>query len=203
MARLPGVPMRHAPLGTRLVYWFTGRALAKMSGGSSPDRAIEPLRMYAHLPGLLRGYGRLEQATAALHHVDDRHRALAELKAATMTGCEYCIDLGSEVARRLGLTNDELLALPRYRTSELFDDLDKLVLEYAAAMSRTPVAVTDELFDRLRDHFDPPQIVELTHVIALENMRGRFNRALGVAAAGFSQGGVCALPMSTSDGGAR
>jgi len=63
-------------------------------------------------------------------------------------------------------------------------------------MSRTPVEVTDELFAALREHFDDTQLVELTHVIALENLRGRFNLALGIGAAGFSAGAVCAVPAS-------
>jgi hypothetical protein len=61
-------------------------------------------------------------------------------------------------------------------------------------MSRTPVEVPDALFARLREHFDEAQLVELTSAIALENMRGRFNLALGVGAAGFSEGLVCAVP---------
>jgi hypothetical protein len=62
-------------------------------------------------------------------------------------------------------------------------------------MSRTPVDIPDELFGRLRKHFDDGQIVELTHHIALENMRGRFNLALGIGSAGFSSGMVCAVPV--------
>ena len=54
--------------------------------------------------------------------------------------------------------------------------------------------MSDELFDALRAHFDEAQLVELTHVIALENLYGRFNLALGIGAAGFSEGTVCALP---------
>jgi 4-carboxymuconolactone decarboxylase len=123
-----------------------------------------------------------------------RARALAELKAATLTGCEYCIDLGSQIARQWGISDEELLALAGYSTSELFSNVDKAVLDYAVAMSRTPVAVGDALFDRLRDHFDDVQLIELTHIIALENLRGRFNAALGISAAGFSQGSICALP---------
>jgi hypothetical protein len=65
-------------------------------------------------------------------------------------------------------------------------------------MSRTPVEVPDELFDRLKERFDDAQIVELTHAIALENLRGRFNLALGVDAAGFSEGMVCALPTTVA-----
>jgi 4-carboxymuconolactone decarboxylase len=157
---------------------------------------LEPLQMYAHLPALLKGYGRLEQATAKLHRLDKRLHALAELKAATLTHCEYCIDMGSAIARRWGLTDEELLALPNYQASPLFSELDKLVLDYAVGMSRTPVEVPDELFGKLREHFDEIQLLELTHYIALENMRARFNRALDIASAGFSSGTVCAVPAT-------
>lgn len=53
---------------------------------------------------------------------------------------------------------------------------------------------TRRQFERLREHFDEAKITELTHVIALENLRGRFNLALGIGAAGFSAGMVCAVP---------
>jgi 4-carboxymuconolactone decarboxylase len=156
---------------------------------------IEPLQIYARLPVLFKGYAKFEQATARLHRLDKRLQALAELKAATVIQCEYCIDMGSAISRRWGLTDQELLALPRYPTSPLFSELDKLVLDYAAGMTRTPAAVPGELFDRLRQHLDDGQLVELTHHIALENMRGRFNLALDIGSAGFSDGMVCAVPV--------
>lgn len=195
MARLPRVPSRGAGPGVRLAYFFTRRAMRAMSG-RAPERMLEPLEMYAYSPVLMKGYGKLEQATSRISELDIRHRHLAELKAATMTHCEYCIDLGSQVSRRSGLTDEELLALPAYATSPLFDAVDTLVLDYAVAMSNTPVEVPDDLFSRLRRHFTPVQLVELTHVIALENHRGRFNSALGVGAAGFSEGMVCAVPAT-------
>jgi 4-carboxymuconolactone decarboxylase len=61
-------------------------------------------------------------------------------------------------------------------------------------MSRTPVEVSDKLFDALREHFDNAQLVGLTHVINLGNMRARFNLALGIGSSGFSDGMVCARP---------
>jgi 4-carboxymuconolactone decarboxylase len=155
---------------------------------------IGPFETLARTPSLLVTYGMFEAAVAAQHRVPERLKALAELKAATMTSCEYCIDIGSSIARAAGVSDAELLALPRYRDSDVFDELDQLVLDYAVAMSRTPVDVSDELFARLRERFDDAQLVELTNVIALENMRGRFNLALGFGAAGFSEGMVCAVP---------
>ena len=179
----------------RLAFWFTQRHLRRLAGdAATAGQDIAPLRLYAHLPSVLRAYAGLERATAGTHRLDRRHRALAELKAAAMTGCSYCIDLGSEVARRWGLTDEELRALSGYRTSPCFDELDRLVLAYAEAMSRTPVEPTDDLVERLRERLDEAQLVELTHVIALEHLRSRFNLALGVESAGFSGGRVCALP---------
>jgi alkylhydroperoxidase family enzyme len=195
MARIAGVSARDAGEDVQLAYRFAREGIAQLTGRET-ERMIEPLELYAHLPGLLRGYGMLEQATAGLDRVGKRLRALAELKAATLTRCEYCIDLGSQISRRWGPSDEDLLALPSYRTSALFTDREKLVLDYAVGMSRTPVEVSDALFAALREHFDDDQLVELTHLIALENMRGRFNLALGIGAAGFSEGMVCAVPAS-------
>lgn len=200
MARLPGVTPEKAGIGVKLAFFFTRRGFREMTG-REPER-IEPLEMYAHVPFLMSGYGKIEQATAKIKDLDIRHRHLAELEAATMTHCEFCIDMGSQVARRHGLSDEELLALPDYRDSRLFDAVDKLVLDYSVAMSNTPVEVPDEMFGRLREHFSDKQIIELTHVIALENHRGRFNLALGVGSADFSDGMVCAVPATHASAGA-
>ena len=68
------------------------------------------------------------------------------------------------------------------------------MLEYAEGMTRTPVEVSDELFARLREHLDEPQIVQLTMTIALENLYNRSNHALGVESQGFSEGMFCVRP---------
>ena len=195
MARIEGISAKEAGLKMRVAYYFTRRELARLTG-REPERIIEPLELYAHAPGLMFAYGRLEGATARQDRVDWRLKVLAGLKAATLTNCEFCIDLGSQVARLSGLGDEQLLALPHYRESGVFTYLETLVLDYADGMSRTPVDVSDELFARLREHFDEDQLVELTSAIALENMRGRFNLALGVGAAGFSDGMVCAVPAT-------
>ncbi|GLE54220.1 carboxymuconolactone decarboxylase family protein [Mycobacterium montefiorense] len=195
MSRLQGVSDHDASLGARIAFFFTKRKLAQMAGLETAGM-LEPLRMYAHVPKLLSAYGRLEQAESKLDMLRPRHRALAELKAATTVRCEYCIDLGSQIARQWGITDEELLAMsgPDYCNAPCFSDVDKLILEYATAISRTPVEVTDQLFDALRAHFDTPQLVALTHVINLGNMRARFNLALGIGSSGFSGDRVCALP---------
>jgi 4-carboxymuconolactone decarboxylase len=193
MKRIEGASGRRARPLARIALRIARRKTRQIAGAET-ERMIEPLEAYAHLPRLMVGYGALEEATARLHGVDHRLKVLAELKAATLSQCEYCVDLGSQICRNSGLSDEELLALPRYRESELFGELEKLVLDYAVGMSSTPVDVSDELFAKVRDHFDEAQIVELTNIVALENMRGRFNGALGIGSSGFREGLVCAVP---------
>jgi 4-carboxymuconolactone decarboxylase len=200
MARIATASTDQAPEDVALALQQFRNGMAQLAGRET-ERMIEPLELYAHLPRLLRSVMAFAQSAGELHGIDRRHHALASLKAATLTHCEYCIDLGSQVSRQWGLTNEELLALPEYRTSALFSDLDKLVLDYAVGMSRTPVEVSDELFGKLREHLDDAQLVELTHLIAVENMYGRFNLALGVGSAGFSEGMVCAVPAAVEPRG--
>ncbi|HEX5255394.1 MAG TPA: carboxymuconolactone decarboxylase family protein [Mycobacterium sp.] len=193
MPRLQGISDRDAGLGAKIAFFFTKRKLAHMTGLETAGM-LEPLRMYAHIPRLLNAYGKLEQAESKLTVLSPRQRALAELKSATTVRCEYCIDLGSQIARRWGITDEELLALADYQNAPCFSDADKLILQYATAISRTPVDVSDELFDGLRAHFDTAQLVGLTHVITLGNLRARFNIALDIGSSGFSANRICALP---------
>lgn len=193
MARITRVPGRGAALSTKLAYLFVRRGMRQVAGRDL-DGMIEPIEVMAHAPGLLAGYGKLEQAAAKAHQLDRRLRALAELKSATVVQCGYCIDIGSRISRQWGLSDDELLALPTYLTSPCFSELDRLVLDYAVAMTRTPADVSDELFAALARHLDEGQLVELTFVVAMGNFRARFNTATGIGAAGFSDGLVCAVP---------
>lgn len=44
---------------------------------------------------------------------------------------------------------------------------------------------TDAHFRRLREHFDDDAIIELTGLIAFQNLSSKFNAALGVEPQGF------------------
>jgi alkylhydroperoxidase family enzyme len=104
------------------------------------------------------------------------------------------VDIGSAVGRREGLSQEQVLALGDFEGSAAFTDLEKLVLRYAELMTRTPLEVPEDLFERLRAQLSPEQLVELTSAVAWENYRARFNHALDVQAEGYSEGAVCAIP---------
>jgi alkylhydroperoxidase family enzyme len=184
MARIEG---REAGPLLNLVYRVAQRQLG---GGRLP----EPVTIGAHHPLLMGGYGGLELAFERSRKAPKKLKLLAEMKAAAVAGCEWCLDYGSWLSRHGGLTDDQLRDLPRFRESDAFDDDEKLVLEYAEGISKSPIEVPDELFERLRARFDEGQIVELTYAAAIENLRARVNKALGIESQEYSEGAVCAIP---------
>jgi alkylhydroperoxidase family enzyme len=72
--------------------------------------------------------------------------------------------------------------------------VERDVLEYAEAMTVTPPTVTDDMVAHLLDELGAPAMVELTQMVALENMRSRFNSAAGLQSQGYSD--VCELPLA-------
>jgi alkylhydroperoxidase family enzyme len=102
------------------------------------------------------------------------------------------------VGRASGITTAQIANLSSYRTDFNFSDLERLVLEYADAMTRTPVEVSDALFAKLRESFSEAELVELTSGIAWENYRARFDHAFGIEAENFAEGAVCAMPVRAS-----
>ena len=183
--RIQGAPER-GPL-RKVAY-----SIARRRMGSLP----EPFAIAAHHQKLFGAMGAFELVLERSKTVPIRYKALGELRAAMVVGCEWCVDIGSMIARQSGLTDDELKELIDWRSSDLLDQKDKLVLEYADAVSGTPVDVSDELFARLREHFDEQQLVELTAAIAWENWRARFNWAFGVGKQGYSEGAYCVPVVS-------
>ena len=194
MARINGVSKNEATPLVKLVYRFGPRMMKKLTGREpQTSSGMEPMEIWAHQPKMMIAMGKFNQAVRKGKSVDERLKYLVELKGAQMIGCEYCVDLGSQICRNSGFSDDELLALARYRHSDLFTEREKLALDYTVAVMRTPVEVTDELFERMTDHFSDKQLVEITALLTLVNL-DRFNAAFHVGSAGFSEGMVCVPP---------
>jgi alkylhydroperoxidase family enzyme len=194
MARIQGVQRSQAGPIVKLVYLLGPRMMRKLTGReASIGNGIEPIELWAHKPKLMIAMGKFNGAVRKPGALENRIRNLCELKGAAMIGCEFCVDLGSQICRNSGFSDEELLAISRYGSSELFDEREKVALDYTVAVMRTPVDVTDELFAKLQEHFTTEQIVELTALLTLVNL-DRFNAAFGIGSAGFSEGMVCVLP---------
>ena len=89
----------------------------------------------------------------------------------------------------MGVSEEKILALDGFRTSPLYDDAERVALEYAECITLSDRDVDDALFARLRAHWSDEAIVELSAVIAWENASSKFNRALRVPSQGLWQRG--------------
>ena len=142
---------------------------------------------------MMGGMGKFQQAVRKGNAVDERLKYLVELKAAQMIGCEFCVDLGSQICRNSGLSDEELLALPRYRQSDLFTEREKLALDYTVGVMRTPCRSPTSSSPAMKEYFSDKQLVELTALLTVVNL-DRLNAAFGIGSAGFYDGMVCLPP---------
>jgi alkylhydroperoxidase family enzyme len=157
-------------------------------------RVVEPAAAAAHHSGVLLAAGALE--TAAEHgwrRLDPHLRWLAIQASAGEIGCSWCTDYGNYEGMHQGVDPAKVRDVSRWRASEVYDERERTVLEYAESATSTPVRVSDELVEKLHRHFSVAQIVELAAWVALENYRSRFNAGLDLRSQGFSD--HCDLPF--------
>jgi alkylhydroperoxidase family enzyme len=160
----------------RIAGWFFRRKFGAV---------LDPLTPLGHHPGVLRAYSRFEQASARWNRLDPKLKDLADMAVVVKIGCPWCLDFGYWIMHTHGIPRAIIEAVPRWRESDLFTPLERLVLEYAEAMTATPPTVDDGLVAKLREHLDDGQIVELSMIVCLEQVRSRFAAAMGVPAQGF------------------
>lgn len=189
MPRIPVVPADNAGWLARFVY-----RLGRRRYGAVP----EPAAVMAHHTGALVAWSALEVAVErGLTSLPASLRELAIYRTATQVGCSWCVDFGTMLHRLAGLDVDRLRDVARYADSPLFTELEKEVLAYADAMSAQPPTVTDEQVAALDHALGHKGLVELTFVIAVENLRARSFSALGITDQGFTSGAACQVPMPT------
>ncbi len=176
-------------------------ALAKRFSTKQFGVVPEPLGVMWHNRPVLKAYFALGGKAAKWSACDATLKSFAHLAVASLVGCSWCLDLGYFEAHNKKLDLDKAREVPRWRQSEKFTPLERDVLEYAEAMTRTPPTVTDELSARLLAALGAPAMVELTAYIALANLYTRTNTAFGIEAQGFAA--ACDLrPLAEPSGAA-
>jgi alkylhydroperoxidase family enzyme len=147
---------------------------------------VDPGAALAHNMPVTRSYALFEFQVQRWRGVDHELKDIAVMAAAAAIGCAWCLDFGYwEATMMHKVPAEKVRAVPEWRDSGLFTDLERLVLEYAEAMTATPPAVTDHMAEGLRHHLGESGLVELTAIVAVENLRSRMNAALGLTAQGF------------------
>jgi AhpD family alkylhydroperoxidase len=153
-------------------------------------RELEPARLWARSPKVFAAlallYGALDRGSSP---IEPALRTLVTVRVSQINWCAFCVDINSATALKRGLSEAHLEALLHAEESALFDDRTKAALAYAEAVTYTDRQVDAALMARLKSHFDDEAIIELTALIAFQNLSSKFNSALDVSAQGF-----CTLP---------
>ncbi|MCK1796502.1 carboxymuconolactone decarboxylase family protein [Streptomyces sp. XM4193] len=182
MARISLQP-RRTPL-VRIGEWYARRRYGKV---------LDPLKAAGHHRGVLLATGALEAGVAHWKTLDPGLQQLAVMASAVRIGCSWCVDFGYWEGTRHGAGAQQLRHVPVWREHrQLYTALEIEVMEYAEAMTETEPAVTDAMAQSLVAQLGERAFVELTALVAVENMRSRTNAALGLVGQGFSD--RCEIP---------
>ena len=140
---------------------------------------ITPLyRVLLHSSPIARGWEALLTAVRQQTALDPALRELMILRVAVLNGADYEYDAHLPFARDAGVSERKIAAVKGTDLSD-FTDTERAVLDYTDALTRD-VHVDDAIFERVRSHFDPRGLVEVTATIAAYNMVSRFLIGLDV-----------------------
>lgn len=157
-------------------------------------QVLKPALLWGRVPRLFLAvaalYGFLDRRSSPL---DPVLRSLLTVRVSQMNWCRFCVDLNSATLATRAGSMAKVEALATWRDSDLFDAREKAALEYAEAMTDSNRKVTDQMVERLRALFTEDAIVELTGLIAFQNLSSKFNSALDAPAQGF-----CRLPANSA-----
>jgi len=164
----------------RIAFWMARRQFGKVM---TPMKVI-----YPRLPGAMRlSYEIVKFDTKGIGLEPSLHYLVGALTS-QLNGCGFCMDMARAMAKRGQIGLEKFDALPEFRTSPYFSHRERAALEYVEEAT-VHKRVSDETFERLRQHFSEREIVEITWLNAIENYYNLMNIPLEIESDGF-----CALP---------
>ncbi len=152
---------------------------------------LAPARLWGRMPltflWLTLLYRSIDRARSP---IEPELRALVQVRVSQINACAFCIDANSAAALERRAAPQKLAALEAFASSPLLSERERAALAYAEAATDPAKRVDDACFARLRPHFDDQAIVELTALVAYQNLSSKFNSALAVPAQGFCRRGA-------------
>lgn len=175
--RIAARPLSTYPWYLRPFFWNQRRKY-----GAVLDAAL----LWGRAPRLFLGvallYGMIDRRSSP---IEPALRSLVTVRVSQVNDCPFCVDLNSATLLKRGASLEKVDALARWREGGPFDERERAALEYAEAMTFSDRRVDDELMARVRRHFDDDAVVELTGLVAFQNLSSKFNSALAVPPQGF------------------
>jgi AhpD family alkylhydroperoxidase len=179
--RISEKPIEQYPWYLRPFFWNQKRKYGQV---------LKPALLWGRVPRLFIGvailYGMLDRRRSL---IDPALRSFVMLRVSQINGCRFCVDLNLSLLAKRADSLEKMEAVETWKESPLFDRKERVALEYAEAMTYHDRQVSDILMSNLQGFFNQDAIVELTGLIAFQNLSSKFNSALDVPSQGF-----CRLP---------
>ncbi|MFE4705528.1 carboxymuconolactone decarboxylase family protein [Peribacillus simplex] len=102
--------------------------------------------------------------------IDSELIELIKIRASQINGCAYCLDMHTKDARAMGETEQRIYCLSAWRESPFYSEPERAALELTEAVTAISAnGVPDELYERVRLHFDEKQYIDLVTIIITIN----------------------------------
>lgn len=133
-----------------------------------------------HRPQIAYAFIEMNKAVMANHgRVSSALKRMIAYISSNTAGCRYCQAHAIRAAERYGANFDQLENIWEYKTCPVFSEAERAALDLAFTASTVPNSVNDEVADKLRQHWDEGEIVEIMGVIALFGYLNRWNDSMG------------------------
>ena len=137
--------------------------LADMVGNPTSEQRVQigSLTVWANRPQIATAFVRLVQTVDTNSSLTPRLRELVRLRVAFHNQCRSCMAVRSSAAIADGMTDGAVCSLERPDDAADLTDAEKAGFAYADLLATDHLSIDDAVFDRLRQHFDEPQIIDL------------------------------------------
>lgn len=101
---------------------------------------------------------------------------LVSLRASQINGCGWCVDMHTKDAAAAGETPVRLHLVATWRESTVFTDAERAALaltEEGTRLADAHQGVSDETWERVREHYDDDQTAALVCLVAMINAANR------------------------------
>jgi alkylhydroperoxidase family enzyme len=110
--------------------------------------------------------------------LDPKLRELGMTRAGYARGSQFVFSQHCKSCRSVGLTEEQIQAIPSYETADCFSPLERAVLAYTDQLVLQGGRVADATFAALKEGLSDEQILELTYTTCLYEMHATMSRAL-------------------------
>jgi AhpD family alkylhydroperoxidase len=142
-------------------------------------KVLEPVIAWGYAPQIFFKFLKLWNSFNKKNlSIDQNLKSLICLFISKQNQCNFCINLHSSKLTSNPTYKEKIAALNDFTNNEIFSTQEKSLLEYAKYMTNTPVIIPKDVTSNLKQYYNDKQIVEITALIAFQNMSSRFNAAL-------------------------